>query len=207
MNPAGGHGLNPPPTPGHERPAQPRAVPARGVSAARRAVVRAQGGAQAGRTAALGLAAGVGGLFLGRRLLGRHYLGPLRRRTLALRGARYTLQRVRPVHGARPGWPEAWILEITVRPRPARRGFARWRPRDLALVAPGARPGHPEEDDEVGRILGVQVLRKGAFRPLDDEAEPNLAGPQTLRLRIALRRGTRHFLLRYYLEILRRAPR
>jgi hypothetical protein len=177
---------------------------------ARRVAVGLDAGARAGRSAALGVAAGAFGLVLRRRWLGRRYLGPLRERSAALRGARVVLHAVDPVGvvpGAWGGRPAAvWSVVLTMRPRPAARGFARWHARDLAIVAPGARAGHPEEDEEVGRVLAAEVFEGGAFRSLDLSASDVLEGPQRLRLRLALRRGTRRFLLRYYLELLRRAP-
>jgi hypothetical protein len=194
--------------PGPERLPAPSAPLA--LRTVRRMAVGLEAGAQVGRAAALGAAAGAAGLVLRRRWLRRYYLRPLRERSAALRGARVVLHAVRP-EGLRPGaWDgrsaAVWTVLLTVRPRPAKRGFARWHARDLVLVAPGARAGHPEEDEEVGRVLAAEVFARGSFRPLDLASSDALAGPQRLRLRLALRPGTRRFLLRYYLELLRSTP-
>ncbi len=161
--------------------------------------------------AALAGVAAAAGWLLGRRALRRRYLGALHRESRSLRGARVALNAVTlpptVAGGAARGLaPQRAVLDVTVRPTGPRSGTATWRPRDLALVAPGAHAGRPEEDEQVGRIVAVEVWRRGRFRPLDPAAEGALAGPQRLRLSVVLRPGARRFHFRYFLELLRRAP-
>jgi hypothetical protein len=154
----------------------------------------------------LGVVARLGSLLLGGRALRRVYLGPLWQRSRVLRGASAALHAapVSPrVGGGIAGGlvPEIHTLDVTVWPGVGARGVERWRPEDLALVAPGAHPGRPEEDDEVGWLIGVQVRRNGVLEPADGRP---LYGPQRLRLHVAFRPGARQFHFRYYLELLQR---
>ena len=55
------------------------------------------------------------------------------------------------------------ILDVTVKPHRSRTGVRRWTPGDLALVAPGALPARPEEDEEVGRIFGAERWHRDRF--------------------------------------------
>ena len=157
-------------------------------------------------TAPVALVAWLGGGLLGGPWLRRHYLGPLWRRSGALRGARVALHQVRET-GAVGGGACAGVapllrtIELTVRPNPRRTALP-WWPADLVLVAPGARPERPEEDEPVGQVVDAWRWTPSGFVALRDEP---LRGPQRLRLRVALRPGARQFHVRYYLELLGRA--
>ena len=158
---------------------------------------------------ALGVGARLGSALVGRRMLRRGYLGPLLEKSRVLSGATVTLHQVRsrpPRDGDRPRGHEDrhfHLLDVTVKPRPGRWGAHRWTPGDLALVAPGALPACPEEDEEVGWILRAERWHRGRF--VDTYGSP-LYGPQRLRLHVGLMPSQRRFHFRYYLELLRRPP-
>jgi len=157
----------------------------------------------------LGVGARLGAALVGRRILRRSYLGPLIERSGVLSGATVVL------HGVwaapRTGWNlparrdarHFHVLDVTVKPHQDRHGARRWTPGDLALVAPGALPACPEEDEEVGLIFHAERWDGGGF--IDACASP-LQGPQRLRLHVGLLPSARRFHFRYYLELLRRAP-
>jgi hypothetical protein len=159
---------------------------------------------------ALGLGVRLGSAVVGRRVLRQSYLGPLLERSRALSGATVTLHGVRsapqmegdlsPDHEAR----HFHILEVTVEPRRDRRGGPRrWTPEDLVLVAPGAVPSRPEEDEEVGRIFRAERWDRGRFVEAHGRS---LYGRQRLRLHVGLVPSARRFHFRYYLVLLRRTP-
>jgi len=156
---------------------------------------------------AIGLSARLGAAVVGRRVLRRSYLGPLMEKSRVLCGATVTLHDVRPratVRGdlsARDATRHFHVVEITVRPRQHRPGIRHWSPSDLVLVAPGALPACPEEDEEVGRVFRAERWHGGRFVDADGTA---LYGPQRLRLHVGLLPGARSFHFRYYLELLRR---
>jgi hypothetical protein len=158
---------------------------------------------------ALGVGARLGAALAGRRMLRRSYLGPLIERSRALAGATVTLHGVEPAQqmvGDLPRSREArhfHILDVTVKPRLDRPGIHRWTPGDLVLVAPGALPARPEEDEEVGWIFRAERWHRGRFFEADGSS---LYGPQRLRLHVGLLPSARRFHFRYYLEILRRTP-
>jgi hypothetical protein len=158
---------------------------------------------------ALGLGARLGSALVRRRVLRQSYLGPLFEKSGVLSGATVTLHGVRsvpPTMGDRPRAHENrhfHILDVTVKPRPDRWGVQRWTPGDLALVAPGALPAWPEEDEEVGRIFRAERWHRDRF--VEVYGGP-LSGPQRLRLHVGLMPSERRFHFRYYLELLRRHP-
>jgi hypothetical protein len=158
---------------------------------------------------ALGLGARLGSALVRRRMLRRSYLGPLLEKSGVLSGATVTLHGVRSV----PRMPgdrlrahenrHFHILDVTVKPRPDRWRAQRWTPGDLALVAPGALPAWPEEDQEVGQIFRAERWHQDRF--VEVYGGP-LNGPQRLRLHVGLMPSERRFHFRYYLELLRRQP-
>jgi len=158
---------------------------------------------------ALALAARLGAALVGRRMLRRSYLGPLIERSGVLSGATVTLHGVRPaprMGGELPEGHEArhfHVLDVTVKPNLDRPGVRKWAPGDLVLVAPGALPACPEEDEEVGRIFRAERWHRGRF--VEAHGSP-LYGPQRLRLHVGLLPSARRFHFRYYLELLRRTP-
>jgi hypothetical protein len=158
---------------------------------------------------ALGMSARLGAALVGRTMLRRSYLGPLMERSRALSGATVILHGVRSVQQTGEELPRGHrgrhfhVLEVTVKPSPARPGWQKWTPGDLALVAPGARPARPEEDQEVGRIFRTERWHRGRF--VEAHGSP-LYGPQRLRLHVGLLPSARRFHFRYYLELLRRTP-
>ena len=162
-----------------------------------------------GVSMALGLGASLGAALVGRRMLRRSYLGPLIERSSVLSGATVTLHRVRPVPRMGEDLPEGHearhfhVLDVTVKPDQDRPGVRRWTPADLVLVAPGALPACPEEDEEVGRIFRAERWHRDRF--VEAHGSP-LYGPQRLRLHVGLLQSQRRFHFRYYLELLRRAP-
>jgi hypothetical protein len=162
-----------------------------------------------GLSVSLGLAARLGAALVGRRVLRHSYLGPLIERSGVLSGATVTLHSVRPaprVVGELPVGHEArhfHVLDVTVKPDQDRPGLRRWSPADLVLVAPGALPACPEEDEEVGRIFRAERWHRDRF--VEAHGSP-LYGPQRLRLHVGLLPNARRFHFRYYLELLRRAP-
>jgi len=162
---------------------------------------------------AIGLCARVGAALVGRRVLRRSYLGPLIEKSRVLCGATVSLHHVRPAPEMRSDLPRRdearhfHVLEVTVRLRQHRPGMQRWSPADLVLVAPGALPACPEEDEDVGRIFRAERWHRGRFVEADGSS---LYGPQRLRLHVGLLPNARQFHFRYYLELLRRhydAPR
>jgi hypothetical protein len=156
---------------------------------------------------ALGLGARLGAALMGRRMLQRSYLGPLIERSRVLAGATVTLHGVRPAPPIRGDLPRRretrhfHVLDVTVKPRMNRPGVHRWTPGDLVLVAPGALPARPEEDEEVGRIFRAELWHRDRF--VEADGSP-LYGPQRLRLHVGLMPRARQFHFRYYLELLRR---
>jgi hypothetical protein len=160
-----------------------------------------------------GIALGMGALFgaalVGRRVLRRSYLGPLLVKSRVLSGATVTLHGVRSapvVADERRRGRESrhyHVLDVTVKPRPDQWRAQRWTPGDLVLVAPGALPARPEEDEVVGRIYRAECWVRGRFVEADGSG---LFGPQRLRLHVGLLPSERRFHLRYYLELLRRTP-
>ena len=157
----------------------------------------------------LGFAACLGAALVGRRILRRSYLGPLIERSGVLSGATVTLHGVWPAPQLAGDPPEAHgarhfhLLDVTVKPDQARPGVRKWTPGDLVLVAPGALPSCPEEDQEVGRIFRAERWHQGRF--VEAHGSP-LYGPQRLRLHVGLLPSERRFHFRYYLELLRRTP-
>jgi hypothetical protein len=157
----------------------------------------------------LGLTARLGAALVGRRVLRRSYLGPLIERSGVLSGATVTLHGVRPAPRMGADLPDArqarhfHILDVTVTPDLDRPGVPCWTPGDLVLVAPGALPACPEEDEEVGRIFRAERWHRGRF--IEAHGSP-LYGSQRLRLHVGLLPSARRFHFRYYLELLRRAP-
>jgi hypothetical protein len=162
-----------------------------------------------GLNLALGLAARLGAALMGRRMLRRSYLGPLIERSGVLSGATVTLHGVRPAPQMAEDLPEGHgarhfhVLDVTVQPDQARPGVRKWTPGDLVLVAPGALPACPEEDEEVGRIFRAERWHRDRF--VEAHGSP-LYGTQRLRLHVGLLPSERRFHFRYYLELLRRAP-
>jgi hypothetical protein len=158
---------------------------------------------------ALELGARLGAAVVGRRVLRRSYLGPLLEKSRALSGATVTLHGVKPAprmesdlsRGHEAG--HFHILDVTVEPHQDRLGLHRWTPADLALVAPGALPARPEEDEEVGWIFRAERWHRGRF--VEADGSP-LCGRQRLRLHVGLAPSARRFHFRYYLELLRRTP-
>ncbi len=134
-----------------------------------------------------------------RSLFRKLYLGPLLRRSAALRGAVLREVAVRPLPKLSDARRAAYDIELAVAPRDQ---TARWSVADLALVAPGARPSRPELDRVVGEVLATSVWRNGSFRPCP--GVPKFRGTRRLKLRVAIDRNTRNFRLRYYLEVLGR---
>ena len=161
-----------------------------------------------GVSMALGLGASLGAALVGRRMLRRSYLGPLIERSSVLSGATVTLHRVRPVPRMGEDLPEGHearhfhVLDVTVKPNQDRPGVRRWTPADLVLVAPGALPACPEEDEEVGRIFRAERWHRDRF--VEAHGSP-LYGSQRLRLHVGLLPSARRFHFRYYLELLRRS--
>ena len=157
----------------------------------------------------LGVGARLGAALVGRRILRRSYLGPLIERSGVLSGATVILHGVWPAPRigeeppARRDARHFHVLDVTVKPHQDRSGARRWTPGDLALVAPGALPACPEEDEEVGLIFHAE--RWDGDRFIDASGSP-LRGPQRLRLHVGLLPSARRFHFRYYLELLRRAP-
>jgi hypothetical protein len=162
-----------------------------------------------GVSVALGLGARVGAALVGRRILRRSYLGPLIERSGVLSGATVTLHGVRPAPRMGGDLPEGHearhfhVLDVTVKPDLDRPGVRRWTFGDLVLVAPGALPACPEEDEEVGRIFRGERWHRGRF--VEAHGSP-LYGAQRLRLHVGLLPSARRFHFRYYLELLRRTP-
>jgi len=162
-----------------------------------------------GLSLALGLAVRLGAALMGRRMLRRSYLGPLIERSGVLSGATVTLHRVWPAPQMAEDLPEGHgarhfhVLDVTVQPDQARPGVRKWTPGDLVLVAPGALPACPEEDEEVGRIFRAECWHQDRF--VEAHGSP-LYGTQRLRLHVGLLPSERRFHFRYYLELLRRAP-
>jgi hypothetical protein len=162
-----------------------------------------------GASMALGLGARLGAALVGRRMLRRSYLGPLIERSGVLSGATVTLHGVRPVPLMSVDLPEGHdarhfhVLDVTVKPDLDRIGVRRWTPADLVLVAPGALPACPEEDEEVGRIFHAERWHRDRF--VEAHGSP-LYGSQRLRLHVGLLPSERRFHFRYYLELLRRTP-
>ena len=162
-----------------------------------------------GLNLALDFAARIGAALVGRRMLRRSYLGPLIERSGVLSGATVTLHGVRPAPQMGGGSPESrharhfHVLDVTVQPDQARPGARKWTPGDLVLVAPGALPACPEEDEEVGRIFRAECWHRDRF--VEAHGSP-LYGTQRLRLHVGLLPSERRFHFRYYLELLRRAP-
>jgi len=158
---------------------------------------------------ALELGARLGAAVVGSKVLRRSYLGPLLEKSRALSGATVTLHGVKsaPRMGGDPSpgheRDHFHILDVTVKPRQDRPGLHRWRPADLALVAPGALPACPEEDEEVGWIFRVDRWYRGRF--VEAHGGP-LYGRQRLRLHVGLAPSERRFHFRYYLELLQRTP-
>jgi len=158
---------------------------------------------------ALGLGTHLGGALVGRKMLRRSYLGPLIERSRVLSGATVTLHEVRSTPRTGSDLPEGYearhfhILDVTVTPNQNRPGVHRWTPGDLALVAPGALPARPEEDEEVGRIFRAERWHRDRF--IEAYGSP-LYGSQRLRLHVGLMPSARQFHFRYYLELLRRHP-
>lgn len=158
---------------------------------------------------ALGLGARLGSALVRRSMLRRSYLGPLFEKSGVLSGATVTLHGVRSVPPTEEDRPRAhenrhfYILDVTVKPRQDRWGAHRWTPGDLALVAPGALPAWPEEDEEVGRIFHAERWHRDRFVEV---CGGPLCGPQRLRLHVGLMPSQRRFHFRYYLELLRRHP-
>jgi hypothetical protein len=157
----------------------------------------------------LGLAARLGAALVGRRVLRRSYLGPLIERSGVLSGATVTLHEVRPTPELGADLPadsqarHFHVLDVTVKPDQDRAGVHRWSPADLVLVAPGALPACPEEDEEVGRIFRAERWHRDRF--VEAYGSP-LYGSQRLRLHVGLLPNARRFHFRYYLELLRRMP-
>ena len=156
-----------------------------------------------------GLAAWLGAELVGGRMLRRWYLGPLIERSGVLSGATVTLHGVRAAPQMAEDLPEGHgarhfhVLDVTVQPDQARPGARKWTPGDLVLVAPGALPACPEEDEEVGRIFRAECWHQDRF--VEAHGSP-LYGTQRLRLHVGLLPSERRFHFRYYLELLRRAP-
>jgi hypothetical protein len=160
-----------------------------------------------GTEMALGVGARLGAALAGRRMLRRTYLGPLIERSRALSGATVILHGVqsRQQMGEDPRRGQQarhfHILEVTVKPSSERPGWQKWTPEDLVLVAPGALPSRPEEDQEVGRVFRAERWYRGRFFEADGSP---LYGPQRLRLHVGLLPSARRFHFRYYLELLSR---
>jgi hypothetical protein len=158
---------------------------------------------------ALGLVARLGAALLGRRILRRSYLGPLIERSRVLSDATVILHGVWPAPGMASDLPRGHearhfhILDVTVKPHRSRPGVRRWTPGDLVLVAPGALPARPEEDEEVGRIFRAERWHRDRFVAADGSP---LYGAQRLKLHVGLMPSARRFHFRYYLELLRRDP-
>jgi hypothetical protein len=129
------------------------------------------------------------------------YLGPLHRRSAALRGALLRTGTIRAVPEISDPTRAGYELEVSIRPREQ---TARWSVADLWLVAPGALPKRPELDCIVGEILSTSVWRNGRFRRC--VGRPRFRGTQRLKFRIHLQPGTRHFRFRYFLELLGHRP-
>jgi hypothetical protein len=162
-----------------------------------------------GLDVSLGVGARLGSALVGRRILRRSYLGPLIERSGVLSGATVVLHGVSPAPRmgeeppARCDARHFHVLDVTVEPHQEWSGARRWTPGDLALVAPGALPACPEEDEEVGLIFHAE--RWDGDRFIDSCGSP-LQGPQRLRLHVGLLPSARRFHFRYYLELLHRAP-
>lgn len=158
---------------------------------------------------ALDLGTRLGAAVVRRRVLRRSYLGPLLEKSRALSGATVTLHQVKPAprigedlsRGREAG--HFHVLDVTVEPRQDRSRPRRWTPADLALVAPGALPARPEEDEEVGWIFRAERWYHGRY--VEAHGGP-LYGRQRLRLHVGLVPSARRFHFRYYLELLRRTP-
>lgn len=157
----------------------------------------------------LEVGARLGAAVTGRRMLRRAYLGPLIERSRALSGATVVLHGVRSTEQVGEELPQGQearhfhVLEVTVKPSPDRPGWQKWTPADLELVAPGALPACPEEDEEVGQVFRAERWHRGRF--VEAHGSP-LYGPQRLRLHVGLRPNARRFHFRYYLELLRKTP-
>ena len=178
--------------------------------------------------AGLVLLAVIGKLLIGR-LFKKLLLAPFRAKGAVLRGATATVHGVSAAEAptkkspvaesdadessdqesdedeSKPGKSEAprlhYLLEVTITPGQTDGPFGHWEPGEIVLVRPESvlRPESDEADDsddscEVG---GIQVHEDGAWK---DDDGMKFAGPQKLRMHLAVQPGARQLKFRYYFE-------
>ncbi len=94
--------------------------------------------------------------------------------------------------------PQDWyIVEATITPRPPEGAFRMWEPGELVLVAPHVKRNDLEGED-VGSVADLEIWTDGQWH--NDEGY-KYEGPQRLKMRVGVRRGTRKARFKYYFEV------
>ncbi len=152
---------------------------------------------------------GLLGKYIVVRLVRKLFLMPFRAKGAVLKGASAHVHRVSPdpepalqtESGAEADRHEHYLLEVTITPEHVEGPFGMWEPGELRLVRPESvlRPesDEPDDEDDACEVTKIQIEHEGQWS--EDEGM-KYAGPQRLRLSLAVRRGTRELKFRYYFE-------
>jgi hypothetical protein len=146
----------------------------------------------------------LGKLLIGR-LVRKLFLMPFRAKGAVLRDATAQVHRVSPA-APPPDFDtseprEHYLVELTITPGEVNGPFGMWEPGELRLVKPESvmRPesDEPDDEDDACEITQIQIENEGKW---DDDEGMKYAGPQRIRMSLAVLRGTRELKFRYYLE-------
>ena len=152
---------------------------------------------------------GLLGKYIVGRLVRKLFLMPFRAKGAVLKGASAYVHRVSPdpapaletESGGEAGPREHYLMEVTITPEHVEGPFGMWEPGELRLVRPESvlRPesDEPDDEDDACEVAKIQVEHEGQWT--EDEGM-KYAGPQRLRLSLAVRPGTRELKFRYYFE-------